>query len=36
MKLRRPAGEGKVVERDAALQDPVKADDVIYVKEALF
>ncbi len=36
MKLRRPATDGKVIERDAALQDPVKADDVIYVKEALF
>ena len=35
LKMRR-ADEGKVVEKDATLQDPVKADDVIFVKEALF
>jgi polysaccharide biosynthesis/export protein len=36
LKLRRPAANGKVVETDARLQDTVKADDVIFVKEALF
>jgi polysaccharide export outer membrane protein len=36
LKLRRPAADGKVAESDAKLQDTVKADDVIYVKEALF
>jgi polysaccharide export outer membrane protein len=36
LKLRRPAPDGKVVETDASLQDVVKADDVIYVKESLF
>jgi polysaccharide export outer membrane protein len=36
LKLRRPSGEGKVAESDASLQDTVKADDVIFVKEALF
>jgi polysaccharide biosynthesis/export protein len=36
MKLRRPTAGGKVVEKDARLQDTVQADDVIYVKEALF
>ena len=36
LKLRRPGGDGKVVETDAQLQDTVQADDVIYVKEALF
>ena len=36
LKLRRPAAGGKVAESDAKLQDTVKADDVIYVKEALF
>jgi polysaccharide export outer membrane protein len=36
LKVRRPAGEGKFVESDASLQDRVKADDVIYVKESLF
>jgi polysaccharide biosynthesis/export protein len=36
LKLRRPAGNGKVIETDAKLHDTVKADDVIFVKEALF
>ncbi len=36
LKLRRPAADGKVAEKDASLQDTVKADDVIFVKEALF
>jgi polysaccharide export outer membrane protein len=36
LKMRRAGGDGKVVETDAKLQDMVKTDDVIYVKEALF
>jgi polysaccharide biosynthesis/export protein len=36
LKMRRNADGGKVVESDAQLQDSVKADDVIFVKEALF
>ena len=36
LKLRRPGADGKVVESDARLQDTIHADDVIYVKEALF
>ena len=36
LKLRRPGPDGKVVETDAKLQDQVKADDVIFVREALF
>jgi polysaccharide biosynthesis/export protein len=36
IKLRRAAPDGKVIERDAKLQDTVQADDVIFVKEALF
>jgi len=36
VKLRRAGTDGKVVETDAALQETVKADDVIYVKESLF
>jgi polysaccharide export outer membrane protein len=36
LKLRRADAKGKVLETDATLQDTVKADDVIYVKEALF
>ncbi len=36
LKLRRQNGDGKVVETDAKLSDVVKADDVIFVKEALF
>jgi hypothetical protein len=34
--MRRNGEDGKVVETDAKLQDVVKADDVIFVKEALF
>ena len=36
LKLRRPGPDGTVVETDAKLQDQVKADDVIFVREALF
>jgi polysaccharide export outer membrane protein len=36
LKLRRAGADGKLVERDASLRDVVKADDVIFVKEALF
>ena len=36
LKLRRAGNDGKVVEQDVSLQDRVKADDVIFVKEALF
>jgi polysaccharide biosynthesis/export protein len=36
VKLRRAGADGKVMETDAALQETVKADDVIYVKESLF
>ena len=36
VKLRRAGADGKLVETDAKLRDVVKADDVIYVKEALF
>jgi polysaccharide export outer membrane protein len=36
VKLRRADGGGKMVERDARLNDVVKADDVIYVRESLF
>jgi polysaccharide export outer membrane protein len=36
IKMRRTGTDGKVTEQDAALHDKVKADDVIYVKEALF
>jgi polysaccharide export outer membrane protein len=36
LKLRRPAADGKVAETDAGLQDMIRADDTIYVKEALF
>jgi len=36
LKMRRVGPDGHVTERDASLQDPVKADDVIFVKEALF
>jgi polysaccharide biosynthesis/export protein len=36
LKLRRPTAEGKWVETDVNLQERVRADDVIYVKEALF
>jgi polysaccharide biosynthesis/export protein len=36
LKMRRVGADGKLVEKDASLRDPVKADDVIFVKEALF
>jgi polysaccharide biosynthesis/export protein len=36
LKLRRVGADGKLVEKDASLKDPVNADDVIFVKEALF
>ncbi len=36
VKLRRVGSDGKVVEKDASLQDIVKADDVIFVKESIF
>ena len=36
LKLRRVGADGKLVEKDASLRDTVKADDVIFVKEALF
>jgi polysaccharide export outer membrane protein len=36
LKMRRNGADGQVVETDAKLQDMVKTDDVIYVKEALF
>ena len=36
IKLRRAAADGKVEEKDATLSDKLKADDVIFVKEALF
>jgi polysaccharide export outer membrane protein len=36
IKLRRPGPDGQVAETDAKLQDTVKADDVIFVREALF
>lgn len=36
LKMRRTGPDGKVVESDAKLQDQVKADDVIFVREALF
>jgi polysaccharide export outer membrane protein len=36
LKMRRAGSDGKVTETDAKLQDTVKADDVIFVKEALF
>jgi polysaccharide export outer membrane protein len=36
LKLRRTTAEGKWIETDAGLQERVKADDVIYVREALF
>jgi polysaccharide biosynthesis/export protein len=36
LKMRRVGADGKLVEKDASLKDPVKADDVIFVKEALF
>ena len=36
LKLRRTAPDGKVTESDAKASDIVQADDVIFVKEALF
>jgi polysaccharide biosynthesis/export protein len=36
LKLRRAGPDGKIVETDVGLQDVVKANDTIYVKEALF
>lgn len=36
LKLRRTGADGKVVESDVKLDDRVKADDVIFVKESLF
>jgi polysaccharide export outer membrane protein len=36
LKLRRAGPDGKLIERDVGLRDVVKADDVIFVKEALF
>jgi polysaccharide export outer membrane protein len=36
LKLRRADTKGKVVETDTTLQDHVKADDVIYVRESIF
>lgn len=36
LKLRRTDSSGKLVETDAKLSERVKADDVIFVKEALF
>jgi len=36
LKLRRPDAGGKLLETDAKLQDRVRADDVIIVKESLF
>jgi polysaccharide export outer membrane protein len=36
LKLRRPNDKGKLVETDAKLQDRVRPDDVIIVKESLF
>jgi polysaccharide export outer membrane protein len=36
LKLRRAGADGKIVETDVSLQDTVKANDTIFVKEALF
>jgi polysaccharide biosynthesis/export protein len=36
LKLRRPQADGKMVETDVSLQEAIKANDVIYVKEAIF
>jgi polysaccharide biosynthesis/export protein len=36
LKLRRVETDGKLVERNVSLKDTIKADDVIFVKEALF
>jgi polysaccharide export outer membrane protein len=36
MKLRRAAENGKWYETDVGLQERIRPDDVIYVREALF
>jgi len=36
LKLRRATADGKWVETDVGLQEAIRADDVIYVREALF
>jgi polysaccharide export outer membrane protein len=36
LKLRRASADGKWLETDVGLQERIRADDVIYVKEALF
>ena len=36
LKLRRTTADGKWVETDVGLQEAIRADDVIYVREALF
>lgn len=36
LKLRRAGTDGQLIETDVTLRHPVKADDVIFVKEALF
>jgi polysaccharide biosynthesis/export protein len=36
LKLRRAAADGKLVETDIGLHERIRADDVLYVKEALF
>jgi len=36
LKLRRAAADGKLIETDVSLQERIRADDVIYVREALF
>ena len=36
LKLRRTGADGKITEKDVGMQDTVKADDVIFVREALF
>jgi polysaccharide export outer membrane protein len=36
LKLRRASADGKWVETDVGLQQAIRADDVIYVREALF
>ena len=36
LKLRRATADGKWIETDVGLQEAIRADDVIYVREALF
>jgi polysaccharide biosynthesis/export protein len=36
LKLRRASGDGKWIETDVGLQERIRPDDVIYVREALF